>query len=178
MSENVQIALIIAGTIIVILFIFRRQLKNFIFKLTREGVEGELSTHESAAPRNPASSAQRPGVSVSRNKMVGQRQRIDVEQDDAEVNDNWMMGRDQAIAVLGDNPRLLHLHQQIVYNFSLNDFRTLCQHLEVNYDQLSGEDLPTKTQSLLLQARQRQSLAQLVTEGRRLHPELSWKEDV
>jgi hypothetical protein len=177
MSQPVQITLIAAVTVVIVLYIFRRQLKDFIFKFNREGVDAHLSTHEPEPGREavPASTG-KASTRVSGNRLVGRDQRIDVRKSNTDVSENLMMGRDQVIAVLGDDPMILHLHQQIAYHFSLNDFRVLCQHLDIDPSKLSGEGLPFKTRALLAQVQEQKALSKLVDVSRRLHPELPWDE--
>jgi hypothetical protein len=175
MSQPVQIALIAAVTIVIVLVIFRRQLKDFIFKFNREGVDAHLSTHKPESGHKPVpASTGKADTRISGNRLFGRDQRIDVRRPNTDVSENWMMGRDQVIAVLGDDPQILHLHQQIAYHFSLNDFRILCQDLDVDPGRLAGEDLPAKTQALLVRIQKQESLSKLVASSRRLHPELSW----
>jgi hypothetical protein len=181
MSETIMIVLIIAGTILTILFLFRRQLSEFVFRLSRDGIDTELRTHSKTATSEDRtaggqSSSVVPGVRVRGNKVIGRRQKMKVERE-ADVTNNLLLGEDQTLAVTSDNPQIVHLYQEITNNFSRNDLRVLCQHLNFNYDDLPGTDLESKTHALIEEMHQKQSLPLLITEARRLYPELSLEHD-
>jgi hypothetical protein len=171
MSDQVWIALIIVGGVVVVLYIFRRQLKDFMLRVTREGVDAGLSTHDPGKTNDTAAR----GVSVSGNTMLGWLQRIFVRHDDAEVTRNVMGGGRQAIDVEGLTPRATYLYQQIALNFSVNDFRTLCVAIGEDYAALPGDTLDAKARALLTRAQRQQRLPAVVAEGRAIHPDLPWE---
>ena len=176
MSDPVLIVLIIAATVIVVLFIFRRQLKDFVFRVNKKELNAQIHTHSpSETPASPRESGA--GIVIRGIRMQGKDQGIDVSRPGVEVSDSRMTGIDQHITVAADAPPVAHLHQQIVFYFSANDFRTLCVDLGLDYAALPGTDLEARTRALLAELEQQQRLPQLVDAGRRLHPELSWKSD-
>jgi hypothetical protein len=88
MSDPVIIALIISVTLLIVLFIFRRQLKDFIFSISKEkGINTEIHTHDPQPGQSAAPGAPPParGVSVSGNVMWGIRNLLRVFHDDATV---------------------------------------------------------------------------------------------
>ncbi|MFP4395335.1 MAG: hypothetical protein ACLFTI_08740 [Anaerolineales bacterium] len=179
MSDPVMITLIIAVALLIVLFIFRRQLKDFIFSISKEqGINTEIHTHDPPSTSTGAPGAPPPtrGVSVSGNVLRGRDNTLDVEHDDATVDDNKLRGKGQTLSVAKPTPQALHLHQQITRNFNVIQLRALCQRLDINYDRLPGAeaDLSAKTDALLGQIQQEQRLLQLIEAGRELHPTLSW----
>jgi hypothetical protein len=70
------------------------------------------------------------------------------------------------------NNSLAHLRQFIVHHYSLEEVRTLCFDLGINYDELSGEGVGAKVRELLLQMGRQRRLDQLLTRLRQAHPQL------
>lgn len=101
MSDTVLIVLIITIAVIVVLWIFRKQVSRFFIKASKEGVEADLTTREPASETKPASEA-RPGVTISGNKQIGKKNTIDVGQSDVAVEDNLQLGEGQQIKVRPD----------------------------------------------------------------------------
>lgn len=174
MSDQVIIVIVVAAAVIVGLFIFRRQLKEFIFKADKEGVSTGFSTHKPAQNAAPVSGSTR-GVSVSGNRMTGWLQRIFVRHNDAEVNNNVLTGTRQEIVVAPDSPLVVHLHQQITQELTIKQFQTLCLDLGRDYAALPGARFEDKTRALLDELAQQQRLPELIAAGRRRRPELSWE---
>jgi hypothetical protein len=103
MSENGWIVLIIAGTVVFVLFMFRSALARFFFKAGSSGIEASLETREQATTNTGESSARPirpPGqVTISRNKQIGLRNKIDVNRPDVDVTENLQLGADQEISL-------------------------------------------------------------------------------
>lgn len=101
MSETVQIILIVAAAVLVVLFLFRNQLKDFIFKAGPQGLETHLSTREPqpGAEQAAPSPGQRPSVVVRGNVQSGQDHEIRVRRSDVEVSDNLQEGARDEIDV-------------------------------------------------------------------------------
>ena len=183
MTEATWLAFIIAATVLIALFMFRRQLKDFIFKISSGGVDAQLSTHHPESghpppalhPEGAAASTSSRGVTVSGNKMIGWLQRIFVRHDDAEVGNNVIVGANQSITAVADSPLVNHLYQQLTLNFSVNDFRTLCVNLGQDYAALPGANLEDKARALLTDCDEQRRPPQLVDAGRRIRPELPWE---
>ena len=108
MSDTVMIVLIIAIAIIIVLIIFRRQLSKFVFKANKEGIETSLQTHkpisESSQVGDKASKANREGISISKNRLIGKKNVIEVGRDDVAVEDNLILGEEQKI-IAKSNPK-------------------------------------------------------------------------
>ncbi len=98
MSENVQIALIIAVTLIIVVVIFRKRLSALFFKADAGGVEAKLEAGGSSGG-DPATGGDRPGVSIRGVKMTGVKQEVAVQGSGAEIEDARMKGREQKISV-------------------------------------------------------------------------------
>ncbi len=94
MSDSVLITLIIA--VVVVLYIFRRQLKSFFIRADASGLEAELTTHSPEGQPALNQPPSRPGVEISGNVMKGQRHTIKASRD-ASVRENLMEGRDHEI---------------------------------------------------------------------------------
>jgi hypothetical protein len=98
MSDSVLITLIIALGIVVILFMFRRQLQEFFFKANKDGVEARLRTQKMSGTAQPKSKAGKEHeVNISGNKQIGRGNKIDVGVNDTNVSDNEQVGQDQRI---------------------------------------------------------------------------------
>ena len=95
MSDQVQIVLIIAVALLIVLFIFRRQLSDFRFKGGKEGLDMQLTTHKPPTELEKKST----GVNVRGNKLWGRRNKIDVQTGKSSVEENEMIGADQQINV-------------------------------------------------------------------------------
>lgn len=107
MSDPVRIALIIAAVVVIALIIFRRQLSSFLFKATKDGIEAELKTHNQAAASGGGRTAGRSksaSVNIKGNRLIGSRNKIEVERDDVNVEENTQLGADQEITVKSDRP--------------------------------------------------------------------------
>lgn len=181
MTDNIWLALIIVVVIIAALIVFRNQLRRFIVKINREGIDTELATHiPGAAGEAPAATApaqpSAPGVRISSNILRGQDQSIDVRNTDIAVNKNRLIGRDQRITVVTPDPHVVHLHQHITNNFSLNDFRTLCLALNIDPAALSGPVLLDQTTVLLTQLQAQDRLSELIAAARHIRPDLDWED--
>jgi hypothetical protein len=99
MNDTVLIVAIVAAAVVIVLYVFRRQLSEFVFKATRSGVEAQLKTHAPDAGASTGEPAPTRSTVVSGNRLVGRRNTIDVEGRDAEVSDNTLAGSDQGIDV-------------------------------------------------------------------------------
>lgn len=100
MDNTVWIVLIVAGAVLLVLFMFRGVLSKFFLKANREGVEAGIETREShpVAPTSEADSHPY-AVNISRNKQLGMDNKIDVAQSNVNISDNTQAGRGQAIEV-------------------------------------------------------------------------------
>ncbi len=67
-----------------------------------------------------------------------------------------------------------YLHSQMKEVFNLDEIRQLCFHLEVNYEELSGDTLSAKTQSLLEYLDRRKRIDHLISELKRERPQVDW----
>jgi hypothetical protein len=175
MTETTWIVLIIAATVFIVLFIFRRQLRDFIISIRPGEFDARLSTHASQPGQDSSTPAAQRGVKISGNKMFGWLQRIFVRHDDAEVSDNMMVGGKQDITAVTDSPLAVHLYQQLTLNFSVNDFRALCDNLGQDYAALPGAGLEGKARALLIEFEKQQRIPRLIEAGRRIHPKLPWE---
>lgn len=93
-SNTVWIVLIIAIALILVLFMFRRQLREFILKVTRAGVELELKNNQSTEDHPvPVNKAKRgPGTRIIGNIQFGKHNRIENNQSNASIEDNKQIG--------------------------------------------------------------------------------------
>jgi hypothetical protein len=100
MSDNVQIVLIIVAALVIVLFIFRKQLSDFRFKGGKEGVDMQLKTRKDAAQIAPGQPGEKQaGTSVNRNKLWGKGNEINLEGTNASVDENQLIGEEQKINV-------------------------------------------------------------------------------
>lgn len=97
MSYSVETALIIAGTVVLVIFLLRGSLKRFSIKANQKSVEGRIETHAPDAKSGGAPAAH--GVVVRGNRQVGTNQKIEVRRGDAQVSDNVQAGKDQKIDI-------------------------------------------------------------------------------
>ncbi len=104
MSNTAQIALIVTVAVVIVLYIFRRQLAEFMLKFNKDGLETKLTTHAPDAPKpapaTPAAPApaSRPVV-IKGNVQEGADHVIDVRRGDVEVIENLQDGDRQEIVV-------------------------------------------------------------------------------
>lgn len=101
MSNSAQIAMIVAVAVVIVLYLFRRQLSKFMLKFTKDGLETELTTHTPDAPKPALASppaASRPVV-IKGNIQEGADHVIDVRRGDVEVIENLQEGDRQEISV-------------------------------------------------------------------------------
>jgi len=68
---------------------------------------------------------------------------------------------------------LTHLHQSIVRHYNLEELRTLCFNLGINYDDLGGEGLSAKTRELVLRLGRNKRFDKLLTTLRQNRPEIA-----
>jgi hypothetical protein len=106
MDTAVWIVLIIAVTVIVVLFMFRPALKKFFLKANQDGIEAGIETrdagNEQATP--PSAADQKYSVNISHNKQVGASQNISVGRPNVNVSNNTQAGHDQSIEVKPTKP--------------------------------------------------------------------------
>jgi hypothetical protein len=114
MSDTVIVALIIAIVILAALVIFRKQLSKLFVKISPNSVEAGLETHQVSDPAQvvaapppatqapPAGAGERASVTISGNKQIGVKQKIDVGRPDVAITDNLQLGEDQEIVVRPD----------------------------------------------------------------------------
>jgi hypothetical protein len=105
MNDAIWIALIIAGAIIVVLYMFRGVLARFFFKAGHEGVEASLETRDQTTGSATASPTPPPraGVNISGNQQIGRENKIEVGRQDVNVSDNTQLGEKQEIKVQPEN---------------------------------------------------------------------------
>lgn len=103
MDTTIWIALIVAVAVIVVLFMFRRNIRKFFVKASRNGIEAGLETRDPSQSPPPAEIAPvHPyGVNIKGNTQAGSGNKISVGQSNVNVEDNTQVGRDQSIEVKG-----------------------------------------------------------------------------
>ena len=101
MDSTIWIALIVAAAVIIVLFMFRHDIRKFFVKASRDGVEAGLETHDpgQSAPPGGAAPGHPYGVNIKNNKQIGAGNKIGVGQSNVNVEDNMQLGRDQSIEV-------------------------------------------------------------------------------
>jgi hypothetical protein len=110
MSDSVLIVLVIAVAVVVILFMLRKRITLFEFQANKDGLQSKLKAPPEMAAGGEGRSASppspRPGsVRISRNWLVGSRNRVDVGRGDVEIDRNKQLGRDESIVVRPDPQR-------------------------------------------------------------------------
>ena len=98
MDSTIWIALIIAVAVVVVLFMFRRDIRKFFVKASRDGVEAGLETRD-PNQNTPEVADRSYGVNIKGNTQAGSGNKISVAQSDVNVEDNAQVGRDQSIEV-------------------------------------------------------------------------------
>lgn len=106
MSDQVLTVLIVTVAVLVVLYLFRRQLRRFVFKVNEGGIHAELETHDptraSDGPRQPAMPSKGGSVNIIRNRQIGKGNVIEVGRDNVNVDDNTQLGQDQKIVARPD----------------------------------------------------------------------------
>lgn len=103
MSDTVYIVLIITLAVIVILFMFRRQLSSFFLRASKEGLETRLETRETAKT-DAGGSGNRASVNISGTRQVGRKNKIQVGRPDVNISDVDQVGSGQEIDVQPGQP--------------------------------------------------------------------------
>ena len=96
MSDTVLIVLIIA--IVVVLYMFRRQLKSFFIKADKSGIKAKLETRESDTTVGRGAD-----VNISGSRQIGKGNVIEVGRSNVNVEDTTQLGQDQKIVAKSDN---------------------------------------------------------------------------
>lgn len=101
MDNAIWIVLIVAVAVIVVLFMFRRDIRKFFLKASRDGVEAGLETRDPGQvfPPGGVPTGRAPGVTIKGNKQIGTKNEISVSRSSVNVEDNTQLGRDQSIEV-------------------------------------------------------------------------------
>ena len=73
-----------------------------------------------------------------------------------------------------DHQYLLKLYQLVTDYFTLEEIRTLCFILNIDYDRLRGEEKEAKTRELILLLARQERIDALIAAGANLRPQLSW----
>jgi hypothetical protein len=68
----------------------------------------------------------------------------------------------------------VRLHQSLTTQFSEGELRDLCFYLNVNYEDLPGEEKRSKARELIVHFERRDSLSDLIVLCRKLRPNVSW----
>lgn len=69
----------------------------------------------------------------------------------------------------------IRIRDQIITYFTLNDLRTLCQNMDIDYESINGgENKADKARELVAYCHRRMKVSQLVTACRNLFPDVSW----
>ena len=105
MSDNVLIILIVAAAVVLVLFMFRGQLKKFRIKADKDGLESTLETKPDnvSLTQNPTKQTGS-SMSVSDNKLLGKNNQISVSTSSPapkhmDVDENLLAGEGQKIDI-------------------------------------------------------------------------------
>jgi hypothetical protein len=99
LDDKVIVPLGIALIVLVVLILYRKQLKTFVFEANRKGIKTTLQT-------NTSTSDHRGSVIISENLQTGKGNKIDVGRDKTEVTKNIQSGdRQEIIARPDPRPR-------------------------------------------------------------------------
>lgn len=71
---------------------------------------------------------------------------------------------------------LIQLHRILSDRLDVEELRTLCFYLDVNYDHLRGEGQSGKARALLEYMDKRGRIPDLVETGKKLRPDIDWPE--
>ena len=71
--------------------------------------------------------------------------------------------------------RLSDLHQELTQAYNAEEFKGLCFDLDVPYDSLTGDTLPTRVAALLRYLDARDRLPELVTKVSQDFPKQTWQ---
>lgn len=102
MSDNVWIVLIVALTVIVVLFLFRRQLSSFFLRAGKDGLETRLETRDT--PGNAPGDGSDASVNISGTRQIGRKNKIRVSRPDVNISQVDQIGSEQQIDVQPDPP--------------------------------------------------------------------------
>jgi LuxR family glucitol operon transcriptional activator len=76
----------------------------------------------------------------------------------------------------GQQKQLVGLHDLLVTHFDLEELRTLCFNLRVDYDSLPGEGKAGKVRELVGYCDRHDCIVQLLETGKKLRPDVPWDE--
>jgi hypothetical protein len=182
--------IIIGVVVIIILFMFRKRLRKFIFQIGKDGLRSELHAGDEVASP-PAAQPKPGGVNISGNVQTGRGHRIDVGRGDTAVRDNVQTGHKQEIVVrpegsmsgpdpdLTDEPPLEHtrrtkLRQFLITYFDDGELRDLCFDFGFDYQSLPGEGKRDKAREIVRYFTHRNRLDELEAYCRQQRPDSSW----
>lgn len=76
--------------------------------------------------------------------------------------------------LLENKTQASYLYTHIIQAFNLDEIRQLCLHMQVNFDELSGDTLSSKVQSLLQYLARRERINSLITQLEIERPHIDW----
>ena len=77
---------------------------------------------------------------------------------------------------VSEQPYLAELLQVLDAGFNEEDLKTFCFHLGVDYDNLPAQGKVNKARELILRLERRGRLFELVSKGRQVYPDVSWRD--
>jgi hypothetical protein len=75
-----------------------------------------------------------------------------------------------------EQERLTRLLDILATRFDLEELRTLCFEMQVNYDDLSGEGIKSKARELISYLKRHERILDLVNIGSQMRPEIRWED--
>jgi hypothetical protein len=79
--------------------------------------------------------------------------------------------------MMGAQSELIRLHEILAKRFDVEELRTLCFHLGVDYDDLKGEGKTGKARELVAFLERHRRIGELVAIGKQLRPDADWDVD-
>ena len=73
-----------------------------------------------------------------------------------------------------DQADLIQLRETLTKRFNQSEFQDLCFDMGIGYDELSGTTINDKARELLLLCIRQNRLADLITQGKRIRPDIPW----
>ena len=102
MSEKTWIILIVALTVVLVVIILRRQLKNLHVK--GMGMEAKLETHSDSPSTDPKATGRRASVNIGDFNQTGFGNELNISRGDTNVERTKQIGKSQKISVTTDKP--------------------------------------------------------------------------
>lgn len=94
MSDAVLVVIIVTVAVFLVLLLFQKRLRSFLFRADRDGIEAQLKVDKTA----PKQKSSKSGTTVSGNKLIGRGNKVGARGKSVDVSENILLGENQELA--------------------------------------------------------------------------------